>query len=82
MQLEHMFGCTCACRHDGHGFNHSEEAEGRGGEQGGRENKGDVFLSAGSFCSGSLRMAKVNNHRHNWEFKKKTHGDSTLERRG
>lgn len=55
-QLEHMFGCTCACRHDGHGFNHSEEAGGRreGGEQGGRENKADEFPPLGSFCSSRL----------------------------
>lgn len=36
-----MSGCTCACRHDGHDSNHSEEAGGcrEGGERGGRGDK-------------------------------------------
>lgn len=61
-----MLGCTCACRHDGHGFNHSEEAGGcrEGGEQGGREKKTGGFPPLESFCSS--RTTKVKNHRHSW----------------
>lgn len=71
-QLERMFGCTCACRHDGHGFNHSEEAGGcgEGREQGGRENKAGEFPPLESF--GSSRMNRVKNHGHSWKKTKNT----------
>lgn len=63
-QLEHMFGCTCACRRDGHGFNHSEEAgrcrQGGGGrEQGERANKASEFPPPGSFCSSRTAKVKI-----------------------
>lgn len=37
------FACTCACRHNGHGFNHPEEAGGCREGEGGRRNKGNKF---------------------------------------
>lgn len=67
-----MFGCTCACRHDGHGFNHSEDATGaqragrEGGERGGRANRADLCRPLGSFTSSRVE--------HHWELKtQKTH---------
>lgn len=73
-----MFGRTCACRRNGHGFNHSEEAGGcreGGGRREGREESPPVQLltfSRGENTARQLGTAKDKQHKQLCDFQNKT----------